>query len=83
MILFFCCFAIKLTSIGITLRLDFMALICVQHIGLFLSFRHTNWSDYFVFCIYLKNEASEANFDSKNPPQNPPSQKNFIIKKKN
>ena len=60
-----------------------MALICVQDTGLFLSFRHTKWSDFFVFCQYLKNEASEANFDLKNLPQTPLSQKNFIIKKKN
>ena len=59
-----------------------MALICVQDTGLFLRFRHTKWSDYFVFCQYLKNEASDANFDSKNPPQTPLPQKGFIVKKK-
>ena len=38
---------------------------------------------FFVFCKYLKNEASEANFDLKNLPHTPLSQKNVIIKKKN
>ena len=42
-----------------------------------------NRYDFYVFCQYLKNEASEANFDLKNPPQTALSQKNFIMKKKN
>ena len=59
-----------------------MALICVQDTGLFLNFWYTKWSDYFVFCQYLKNEASEANFDSKNPPQTAVSQKTLLLRKK-
>ena len=63
-----------------------MSLICVQHTGLSLIFRHAKWSDYFVFCQYLQNEASEANFDSKSPPRPSVSkkldheEKNFFFK---
>ena len=41
-----------------------------------------NQYDFYVFCKYLKNEASEANFDLKNLPQTPLSQNWQISKKK-